>query len=126
MGAIFSFCPDMDIHHGILLAQGLMDYLEAYQTKEGDDIKSACTIPLPFPVKPDFPKTSYLLRIVMCASISYVYVPQSGTFLRNPRVSVCTPFVIRTRTLPELLRPLRHLNVALPPLVRFESFTRRP
>lgn len=54
MGAILSFCPDIDISHGTLLAQGLMDYLESFQSKEGENIRSTCKIPLPFSVKPDF------------------------------------------------------------------------
>jgi len=54
MGAILSFCKDMDIGQGTLLAQGLMDYTEPLQSREDDDIKSTCRIKLPFNVKPDF------------------------------------------------------------------------
>ena len=53
-GAILSFCSDMDISHGTLLAQGLMDFLEMFQERQGDSIASTCTITLPFKVKPDF------------------------------------------------------------------------
>ena len=52
--AILSFCSDKDILHGYLLAQGLVDYLESFQTIQGEKIKSTCNISLPFEVKRDF------------------------------------------------------------------------
>ena len=54
MDAVLSFCTDMDVGQGTLLAQGLMDFTEPLQSREGDDIKSTCRIKLPFVVKQDF------------------------------------------------------------------------
>ena len=54
MCGILSFCTDMTSSDGTLLSQGIMDYVESFQSKHGEDIHSNCDIPLPFEVKPDF------------------------------------------------------------------------
>ena len=52
--AVCSFCTDLNDGLGPLLAQGLRDYTDPLQTKEGQDVYSKCVITLPHPVKPDF------------------------------------------------------------------------
>ena len=54
MGTILSFCIGIAISHGTLLAQDLLDYLESFQTKQVEEIKSLCGIIFPFEIKPDF------------------------------------------------------------------------
>ena len=54
MRAVCSFCTELNDGQGPLLAQGLRDYTDPLQTKEGQDVYSKCVITLPHPVKPDF------------------------------------------------------------------------
>ena len=49
-----SFFSDLDVGNATLLAQGIMEYVEQFQAKEGDEIASTCRIELPFSLKPDF------------------------------------------------------------------------
>ena len=52
--SIVLFCRDLDVRSATLLAQGLMEFFEQFQAKEGNTIVSTCRIDLPFEVKPDF------------------------------------------------------------------------
>ncbi len=54
MRALMSFSEELTDGQGPLLAQGLRDYTDPLQAKEGEDVCSTCSINLPFPVKPDF------------------------------------------------------------------------
>ena len=54
INSILSFCSDMNIAHGTLLAQILMYFLDNNQDIEGDNVISTCSIPLPHNLKSDF------------------------------------------------------------------------
>ena len=54
MRALYSFCTDLNDGQEPLLAQGLRDFTDALQSKEGQDVYSKCIITLPHPVKSDF------------------------------------------------------------------------
>ena len=54
MHAMMSFCVDLKEGQGLLMAEVLRDFTDPLHSQAGDDVVSACTIPLPFPIKPDF------------------------------------------------------------------------
>lgn len=47
MDAVLKLCAEMGVSHDTIIAQGLMEYTERYQKKEGDEIQTNCRIPLP-------------------------------------------------------------------------------
>ena len=72
MNALLSFSEDLCDGQGLLLAQGIRDFTDPLDSEVGEDVVSTCTIPLPFPVKPDYDEdvtkfngdstTTYVLR----------------------------------------------------------------
>ncbi len=87
------FFDDLGVGNATMLAQGLMEFVEQFQEKQGNNIISSCRIDLPFPVKSDFDEdvitfannstTLYLLRF--CAS-NRNFTPKS-TRLRVHKVA---------------------------------------
>ena len=53
MGAVCSFCTDLNDGQGPILAQGLRDSTDPLRSKEGQDVYSKCIITLTHPVKPN-------------------------------------------------------------------------
>ena len=54
MNALLSLSEDLCDGQGPLLAQAIHDFSDPLHSEVGEDVVSTNTIPLPFPVKPDY------------------------------------------------------------------------
>lgn len=68
--AFITFCENTSVAQGTLLGQGIMDYIEQFQTRKGDHIESTCRVQLAYVVKSDFQE--YYIRFQQSHVVLYL------------------------------------------------------